>query len=66
MSFLRPLWIRLVIAWVTVTEVNIDVRMPMNSVTPKPRIAPEPSVISASADNRCVTLASRIVAHALS
>ena len=53
-------------AWVSVTEVNSEVRMPIISVTPKPRMAPVPMVVSASAAIRWVTLASRMVDQAFS
>ena len=50
----------------TSTAVYIEVRMPMISVMPKPRIGPEPNAAMAMPPSSAVTLASAIVPEALS
>jgi len=49
---------------VSVKAVKTDVMMPMDKVTAKPRIGPEPSQNSTSAAMNVVMLASRIVPKA--
>src|SRR6478735_8234966 len=62
----RPPKTRPTSTWVTMTEVNIEVTMPIAKVIAKPLIGPEPKAIRPNAAIRWVTLASRIVAQALS
>src|SRR6478672_341135 len=63
--FLRP-YQRLATPRDTKTAEKIEVRMPRQCTTAKPRIAPEPKISSARPAIIVVTLESRIVAHARS
>ena len=50
----------------TITALNIEVRMPRQCTTAKPRTGPEPKANSATPAISVVTLESRMVAHARS
>ena len=50
----------------TITELNIEVRIPRHNTTAKPRTGPEPNRNSARPAIRLVTLESRIVPKARS
>ena len=49
---------------VSITAVNIEVAMPIESVTPKPRTGPEPRMNSRKAAMKVVTLESMMVVSA--
>ena len=62
--FFEP-YINWTIALVPIIAVNIDVIMPIESVTAKPLIGPVPIAYKINAAIRVVTLASKIVTNAL-
>ncbi len=53
-----------IIRRVTITDVNIEVQMPMARVTPKPLTGPEPRANSRIATMKVVALESLIVVQA--
>ncbi len=66
LSFLRRPYQILAKARDTTTAENMEVRMPKQCTTAKPRIGPDPKISSATPAIKVVTFESRMVAHARS